>query len=46
MKDIEEWWNSVKDSGIWSGAIVNIPWDGLWPLAQQEIAEIYKAAIE
>lgn len=41
---IEEWWNKVKDSGVWSGAIVNLTWDQLWDEIKEEIIKIYNLA--
>lgn len=37
---IEKWWETVKDSDYWSGAIVGLGWDDLWPEAQEEIRQI------
>jgi len=37
---IKLWWNSVKDSDLWSGAIVGLEWDELWPEAKESIMQI------
>jgi hypothetical protein len=38
----EDWWNSVKDSPMWSGAIVGLTWDQLWPDAQRCIENLWR----
>jgi hypothetical protein len=41
---IEQWWNAVKDDAYWSGAITGIPWDQLWPDAQERLEAIFELA--
>ncbi len=38
----KNWWNSVKDYPIWSGAIVGLDWDELWPDAQGMLVEVWR----
>ena len=39
---VEEWWNKVRHSECWSGAIVDTPWSELWDWAKEELKEIYE----
>ena len=43
QQDISGWWNSVKDSLAWSGAIVGLEWAELWPEAQDMLKVLVKA---
>jgi hypothetical protein len=43
MKTCEEWWNSVKDSPCWSGAIVGLAWHELWESARSDVRKIWEA---
>jgi hypothetical protein len=40
----EQWWDEVKDSLAWSGAIQGTAWADLWPEAQADLRAIYSAA--
>ena len=42
---VDEWWNSVCDSVVWSGAYAGIKWDGMWPDGKEDIRNIYSAMI-
>jgi hypothetical protein len=46
VKGVEKWWQSVKDCEYWSGSIVGLLWDELWPEAQKELTKIYEKTIE
>jgi hypothetical protein len=41
---VETWWNSVKDSDIWSGAITGNTWADLWEGAREDLRDIFRAA--
>lgn len=45
-KQVSKWWNSVCKHSSWSGAVINLPWDELWPEAKADISEIYTALKE
>ena len=40
--DVSEWWDSVRDSELWSGAIVGLEWGELWEDAQKGLIEIHE----
>lgn len=43
-KEVSAWWESVKDSDCWSGAIVNLSWDDLWDEAKDNLRVIYESS--
>lgn len=45
MCSVESWWSLFKDNAYWSGAIVGLDWDELWPEAQENLRFIYDVAV-
>lgn len=43
---VQVWWDEVKDNQFWSGAIVGMEWNELWPEAQTEIEELFDKAYQ
>ena len=43
-KAVAQFWNENKDSGIWTGAYVNLDWSQLWPEARQDVRDIFDSA--
>lgn len=46
MREIEKWWESVKDNHSWSGSIQGMPWSQIWEEAKDELKLIYDSARE
>ncbi len=40
-QEYKEFWEKVKDNECWSGGMVNLEWDELWPSAKLDIIQIY-----
>jgi hypothetical protein len=44
-EELKAWWDAVKSSDSWTGAIVGLSWDELWPEARTSLEALADAAI-
>ncbi|MCK4579404.1 MAG: hypothetical protein KAU50_11490 [Candidatus Marinimicrobia bacterium] len=45
-KEIEKFWEAIKDSNVISGAIIGLSWNQLWPEVKDMIKEIYEKVMK